>query len=78
MDLWARPRPLEDVRAADASGGNVSIVKEALAGLGFCAASGRCRPESVKNLVRSEIQSILTLPLIYVLYVSSPSALDTR
>jgi 4-hydroxy-tetrahydrodipicolinate synthase len=36
MDLWAKVRPLEEMRARDASADNVSVVKEALAVLGLC------------------------------------------
>jgi 4-hydroxy-tetrahydrodipicolinate synthase len=36
MDIWARIRPFEELRAAGESANNVSVVKEALAQLGLC------------------------------------------
>jgi 4-hydroxy-tetrahydrodipicolinate synthase len=50
MALWAQLRPLEELRAADASADNVSVVKGALAGLGLCAPSVR-PPSSVLSEV---------------------------
>ncbi|MGW1136436.1 dihydrodipicolinate synthase family protein [Streptomyces zhihengii] len=36
MKVWERIRPLEDMRAAQQSADNVSVVKEALSALGLC------------------------------------------
>ncbi|SER41372.1 4-hydroxy-tetrahydrodipicolinate synthase [Lentzea xinjiangensis] len=36
MEFWEFVRPFEELRAADESAGNVSVVKEALAQLGLC------------------------------------------
>ena len=42
MKVWDKARRFEELRAADASADNVSVVKEALAQLGLCRA--RCPP----------------------------------
>ena len=43
MKVWDTARRFEELRAADASADNVSVVKEALAQLGLCRADVRRR-----------------------------------
>jgi 4-hydroxy-tetrahydrodipicolinate synthase len=60
MKIWEKARRFEELRLADASADNVSVVKEALAQLGLCRADvrppSRLLPESVKH----EISAMLT------------------
>lgn len=58
-DIWALIRPFEELRAADSSADNVSVVKEALAQLGLCRADVRPPSRTLPRHVRDHIESIL-------------------
>jgi 4-hydroxy-tetrahydrodipicolinate synthase len=59
MKVWETVRRFEDLRAADASADNVSVVKEALAQLGLCARDVRPPSHEVPASIRDEISGIL-------------------
>ena len=58
-DIWALIRPFEELRAADSSADNVSVVKEALAQLGLCRADVRPPSRALPRSVRDHIEAIL-------------------
>jgi 4-hydroxy-tetrahydrodipicolinate synthase len=60
MKLWERARRFEELRAADASADNVSVVKEALAQLGLCRPDVRPPSRLLPPAVKQEIKQILT------------------
>src|SRR6516165_7611060 len=60
MKAWDLCRPFEELRAADASADNVSVVKEALAQLGLCRPDVRPPSHRVADEVRGQIKEILT------------------
>jgi 4-hydroxy-tetrahydrodipicolinate synthase len=60
MKIWDRVRRFEELRAADASADNVSVVKEALAQLGLCRADVRPPSRPLPPAVKQEIKQILT------------------
>lgn len=57
--IWALMRPFEELRAADSSADNVSVVKEALAQLGLCRADVRPPSRALPRAVRDHIEAIL-------------------
>ena len=59
MKAWDLCRPFEELRAADSSADNVSVVKEALAQLGLCRADVRPPSHRVPEEVRGQISGIL-------------------
>jgi 4-hydroxy-tetrahydrodipicolinate synthase len=59
MKTWDLCRPLEELRAANSSADNVSVVKEALAQLGLCRPDVRPPSHRVPDEVRVQIASIL-------------------
>jgi 4-hydroxy-tetrahydrodipicolinate synthase len=59
MKTWDLCRPFEELRAADSSADNVSVVKEALAQLGLCRPGVRPPSHRVPEEVRSQIAGIL-------------------
>jgi 4-hydroxy-tetrahydrodipicolinate synthase len=59
MKAWEACRPFEELRAADSSAGNVSVVKEALAQLGLCRPDVRPPSHRVPGEVRAQIARIL-------------------
>jgi 4-hydroxy-tetrahydrodipicolinate synthase len=66
MKAWEACRPFEELRAADSSADNVSVVKEALAQLGLCRPDVRPPGHRVSDEVRAQITEILAewdLPL---------------
>ena len=60
MKVWEKVRRFEELRAADASADNVSVVKEALAQLGLCRADVRPPSRPLPPQVKDEIRVILT------------------
>ncbi len=58
-NIWALIRPFEELRAADSSADNVSVVKEALAQLGLCRADVRPPSRTLPRSVRDHIEAIL-------------------
>jgi 4-hydroxy-tetrahydrodipicolinate synthase len=60
MKVWEKVRRFEELRAADASADNVSVVKEALAQLGLCRPDVRPPSRLLPPAVRQEIKQILT------------------
>ena len=58
-DIWALMRPFEELRAADGSADNVSVVKEALAQLGLCRADVRPPSRALPRTVRDHVEAIL-------------------
>jgi 4-hydroxy-tetrahydrodipicolinate synthase len=60
MKVWDKARRFEELRAADASADNVSVVKEALAQLGLCRADVRPPSRPLPPPVKDEISAILT------------------
>jgi 4-hydroxy-tetrahydrodipicolinate synthase len=59
MKVWDLCRPFEELRAADASADNVSVVKEALAQLGLCRPDVRPPSHRVPDEARAQIAAIL-------------------
>ena len=59
MKLWEKARRFEELRAADASADNVSVVKEALAQLGLCRADVRPPSRPLPDDIKREISGIL-------------------
>jgi 4-hydroxy-tetrahydrodipicolinate synthase len=59
MKAWDACRPFEELRAADSSADNVSVVKEALAQLGLCLPDVRPPSHRVTDEVRAQIAGIL-------------------
>jgi 4-hydroxy-tetrahydrodipicolinate synthase len=59
MKAWDACRPFEELRAADSSADNVSVVKEALAQLGLCRPDVRPPSHRVPEQVRAQIAQIL-------------------
>jgi 4-hydroxy-tetrahydrodipicolinate synthase len=59
MKAWEACRPFEELRAADSSADNVSVVKEALAQLGLCRPDVRPPSHRVPEQVRAQIAQIL-------------------
>ena len=62
-ELWARLRPLEDMRAARGNADNVSVVKEALAQLGLCGRRVRPPISELADPARAEVTERLKLLL---------------
>ena len=60
MKVWDKARRFEELRLADASADNVSVVKEALAQLGLCRADVRPPSRLLPADVKDEIRAILT------------------
>jgi 4-hydroxy-tetrahydrodipicolinate synthase len=60
MKVWERVRRFEELRAADASADNVSVVKEALAQLGLCRPDVRPPSRLLPPAIKQEIKQILT------------------
>ena len=59
MKVWEKARRFEELRLADASADNVSVVKEALAQLGLCRADVRPPSRPLPADVKDEIRVIL-------------------
>jgi len=59
MKAWEDCRAFEELRAADSSANNVSVVKEALAQLGLCRPDVRPPSHRVSEEVRAQITEIL-------------------
>jgi 4-hydroxy-tetrahydrodipicolinate synthase len=59
MKAWEDCRAFEELRAADSSADNVSVVKEALAQLGLCRPDVRPPSHRVPEEVRTQITEIL-------------------
>ena len=59
MKIWESARRFEELRLADSSADNVSVVKEALAQLGLCRADVRPPSRPLPSPVKTEIAGIL-------------------
>ena len=59
MKVWESVRRFEELRAADSSADNVSVVKEALAQLGLCRADVRPPSRPLPQEIKDEIAGIL-------------------
>ncbi|QFY11033.1 dihydrodipicolinate synthase family protein [Nonomuraea phyllanthi] len=59
MRVWEAIRRFEELRGADASADNVSVVKEALAQLGLCRRDVRPPSRALPETVREEVAAIL-------------------
>jgi 4-hydroxy-tetrahydrodipicolinate synthase len=59
MKTWEQARRFEELRAADSSADNVSVVKEALAQLGLCRPDVRPPSRPLPASVKDEISGIL-------------------
>jgi 4-hydroxy-tetrahydrodipicolinate synthase len=59
MKAWESVRRFEELRAADSSADNVSVVKEALAQLGLCRADVRPPSRPLPEAIKDEIAQIL-------------------
>jgi 4-hydroxy-tetrahydrodipicolinate synthase len=59
MKVWDTVRRFEELRLADSSADNVSVVKEALAQLGLCRADVRPPSRPLPAAIRGEIAGIL-------------------
>jgi 4-hydroxy-tetrahydrodipicolinate synthase len=60
MTVWESVRRFEELRLADASADNVSVVKEAMAQLGLCRADVRPPSRPLPPVIKQEITAILT------------------
>ena len=60
MKVWDLCRPFEELRAADSSADNVSVVKEALAQLGLCRADVRPPSRPLPGDLRAQVTAILS------------------
>jgi 4-hydroxy-tetrahydrodipicolinate synthase len=60
MKVWESVRPFEELRAADSSADNVSVVKEALAQLGLCRADVRPPSRPLPSDLRAQVSAILS------------------
>ncbi|GAA4924656.1 dihydrodipicolinate synthase family protein [Streptomyces coeruleoprunus] len=59
MRVWEHVRRLEDLRAADNSAHNVSVVKEALHALGLCRRDVRSPASELPGALRAEVADIV-------------------
>ncbi|MFP3990455.1 dihydrodipicolinate synthase family protein [Streptomyces sp. E11-3] len=59
MKVWEQIRRLEDLRAADSSANNVSVIKEALWALGLCRRDVRSPAASLPDEQRAEVAAIV-------------------
>jgi 4-hydroxy-tetrahydrodipicolinate synthase len=59
MKVWESVRRFEELRAADSSADNVSVVKEAMAQLGLCRADVRPPSRPLPQEIKDEIAGIL-------------------
>jgi 4-hydroxy-tetrahydrodipicolinate synthase len=59
MQVWESARRFEELRLADGSADNVSVVKEALAQLGLCRADVRPSSRALPPHIKQEIAGIL-------------------
>jgi 4-hydroxy-tetrahydrodipicolinate synthase len=59
MQVWARVKPLEDMRARRGNADNVAVVKEALAQLGLCSRAVRPPSSVLGKAERTEIATYL-------------------
>jgi 4-hydroxy-tetrahydrodipicolinate synthase len=59
MQIWESARRFEELRLADGSADNVSVVKEALAQLGLCRADVRPPSRPLPEDIKAEIAGIL-------------------
>jgi 4-hydroxy-tetrahydrodipicolinate synthase len=59
MQVWESARRFEELRLADGSADNVSVVKEALAQLGLCRAGVRPPSRALPRHIKQEIAGIL-------------------
>ena len=59
MTTWEAARRFEELRLADASADNVSVVKEALAQLGLCRADVRPPSRRLPQPIKDEIAGLL-------------------
>jgi 4-hydroxy-tetrahydrodipicolinate synthase len=59
MKIWESVRQFEELRAADSSADNVSVVKEALAQLGLCRPDVRPPSRLLPDAIRDQIAVIL-------------------
>ena len=60
MQVWESARRFEELRLADGSADNVSVVKEALAQLGLCRPDVRPPSRPLPENIKTEISAILT------------------
>ena len=60
MAVWELIRPFEDLRAADSSANNVSVVKEALAQLGLCRRDVRPPSSPLSPAQRQQVADALS------------------
>jgi 4-hydroxy-tetrahydrodipicolinate synthase len=60
MAIWDLIRPFEELRGADSSADNVSVVKEALAQIGVCGRAVRPPGRLLAEAARAQIAGILT------------------
>ena len=59
MKVWEQVRPFEELRAADGSADNVSVVKEALHQLGLCRRDVRPPSRTLPEDVRTQVSAVL-------------------
>lgn len=60
MERWRQLKPIEDLRARDASAANVSVIKEALAQLGLCERAVRPPITELGPVDRAAVADLLT------------------
>ncbi|NEA52910.1 dihydrodipicolinate synthase family protein [Streptomyces sp. SID13666] len=59
MKVWEQIRPFEDLRAAQQSANNVTVVKEALAVLGLCRREVRPPSRQLPDAQRAEVAALI-------------------
>ncbi|MEV6794786.1 dihydrodipicolinate synthase family protein [Streptomyces sp. NPDC051320] len=59
MKVWEQIRPFEELRAADQSANNVTVVKEALASLGLCRRDVRAPSRVLDEAQRAEVADLV-------------------
>ncbi|MDF9810978.1 dihydrodipicolinate synthase family protein [Streptomyces sp. SPB162] len=59
MRIWEQIRPFEDLRAAQQSANNVTVVKEALAALGLCRREVRPPSRELPDPQRAEVAALI-------------------
>jgi 4-hydroxy-tetrahydrodipicolinate synthase len=59
MKVWEQIRRFEELRAANGSADNVSVVKEALAALGLCRRDVRPPSRALREEERAEVAAVV-------------------
>lgn len=60
MHIWSRLKPFEDLRSRLSNGNNVSVIKEAMAQIGFCGRTVRPPISELPDREQAEVAAILS------------------